>query len=64
MKNATRNLHDEFERLVSTMDIPGFRKTASAANARWFLRNAGITNMSHRNFEYARKAAIKLSSIN
>jgi len=39
-----------FERLVSTMDMPDFRKKATAENARWFIRNGGIQNRHHRNF--------------
>jgi len=57
------NLHDQFEDLVASMNIPDQRKAANSANARWFLRNAPILNRRHAALDEVLQVARQLASI-
>ena len=56
------NPYDSYEKAVATMNMPEMRKTASNANASWFIRDGWIGNKNHNNFGRAREAALKIIS--
>lgn len=39
--------------LIKGMDIPDRRKHETKENLRWFIRNGGIRNHNHMNFDAA-----------
>lgn len=51
-----------FEKAVSNMNIPETRKTASASNANWFLRNGAMLNRQHPKIDDAIVYAHKLAN--
>lgn len=56
------NIHTQFEKLVKTMDVPDTRKRGTRENALWYLRNGGICNLSHKNFEQVKQLAMKIAN--
>lgn len=56
------SIQQDFEKLVRTMDVPESRKQGTIENALWYLRNGGICNLSHQNFEQVTQLAIKIAN--
>lgn len=56
------SIQQDFERLVSTMDIPESRRHGTIENALWYLRNGGICNLSHQYFERVTQLAIRIAN--
>jgi len=56
------SIQHDFERLVSTMDVPESRRRGTRENALWYLRNGGIRNISHQHFEQVKQLAMKIAN--
>lgn len=49
-----KELVAKLEKLVSDMDLPFYRKTIKSHDGlRWLVRNIGIRNLKHKNYESA-----------
>ena len=49
-----RRFNNTLEDIMSTMDLPRQRTVpATIQNAKWLMRNMGIRNGKHPNFEFA-----------
>lgn len=61
MNIAKESIESELSELISTMNIPETRRTLTDENIRWMLRNLGIQNGAHMNFDKAMQHIISLS---
>lgn len=55
-----RQLAERWSKLISTMNVPVERQTATVPNLRWFLRNGQLLNGSHKDIFRARELTIKI----
>jgi len=52
---------DKLEEILNTMDLPKGRITKDKQNVLWMIRNVGIRNRNHKDFNVALKALIDLN---
>lgn len=52
-------IETEIERLIKNMNLPHFRKDCTLSNVKWLLKNMGVRNKEHPNFERAQELMLE-----